>query len=422
MRGCFVLLTLTLSALAQKSSPPAIPPGVPLRVALDRKVAIKHVGEAVHGRLVEPVYVFDRLALPAGSIVEGHIAEIGGIPFRRRLISILSGDFTPPREVRAQFDAVVLSDRTRLPLRTFPARGTAHTVRIVMRGQKPKEHASALDKWAAVRAFRQPGKLTRLKSRLFAMLPYHRRAWPAGTMFDALLQQPLTAPLSHADVQADQPAVAGSAAEAISARLLTPLSSATARRGAQVEAVVTRPLFSAAHRLLIPEGSRLLGEVVKARPARRLHRSGTLLFVFHEVHVQPGAVQSIQGYLEGVQADYDAHLALNSEGAAHVASPKTRFIFPAIAASVAGLSFHQDYNAQGVPDRDSAGRAESGAVGLGLIGTLVAQIGPRAVASGIAVAGAAWSVYATFIARGANVVLPANTAVRINLKARAGVN
>ena len=130
------------------------------------------------------------------------------------------------------------------------------------------------------------------------------------------------------------------------------------------------------------------------------------------------AAQGVQGYLEGVEADFNAHLVLDAEGGTHVDSPKTRFIFPAIAAAVAGLSFHQDYNAQGVPDWDIGGRAESGAVGLGLIGTVLTQVGPRAFASSIAITGAAFSVYSTFIARGANVVLPVNTPVKISLKPR----
>jgi len=33
---------------------------------------------------------------------------------------------------------------------------------------------------AAVLAFKAPGKMSRLKSTLFGMLPYHRQAWPAG--------------------------------------------------------------------------------------------------------------------------------------------------------------------------------------------------------------------------------------------------
>jgi hypothetical protein len=142
-----------------------------------------------------------------------------------------------------------------------------------------------------------------------------------------------------------------------------------------------------------------------------------VLFVFRQLKLPAGAVEGIQGYLEGVEADFDAHLALDPEGAAHATSPKTRFIFPAIAMAVAGLSFHQDYNAQGVPDRDMAGCAESGAVGLGLIGTLLAQTS-RTLASSMALAGAGFSIYSTFIARGKDVVLPVNTPVKISLGTR----
>jgi hypothetical protein len=47
-------------------------------------------------------------------------------------------------------------------------------------------------------------------------------------------------------------------------------------------------------------------------------------------------------------------------------------------------------------------------------------VGPRAFASSIAITGAAFSIYSNFIGRGANVVLPANTPVKISLKARDG--
>src|ERR1035437_6953083 len=146
MRGCMILLTIAVAALAQEApvAPSAqpgttVPSGVPLRVALERRVAIRRVGEPIEGRLVEPVYVFDRLVLPAGSVVEGHIAEIGGVPLSRRLTAILSGNFTPPREVRAQFDALVLSDGSRLSIRTTPSRGTAHTMRVAKPRKKGEE-------------------------------------------------------------------------------------------------------------------------------------------------------------------------------------------------------------------------------------------------------------------------------------------
>ena len=436
MRGCVVLIIITVAALAQQAPvAPGVPPGatvpsgVPLRVALERRVRIKRVGEPVQGRVVDPIYVVDRMVLPAGSLVEGHIAEIGGVPLGRRLQAILSGNFTPPRDARAEFDALVLDDGSRLALRTSPSRGTAHTLRIAKPGKKPEDHRSTLrgardtieekDR-AAIRAFTAPGKMSRLKSTLFGMLPYHRQAWSAGTLFAGVLQQPLTGlPPVRADARTDPAAGAQPESGEVNARLLAPISSATAKRGDPVEAVVTRPVFSKDHGLLIPEGSRLFGDVVEARRARRLHRNGRVLFTFRQIKLPAGTVQSIQGYLEGVEADFNAHLALDSEGATHVNSPKTRFIFPAIAVAVAGLSLHQDYNSQGVPDQDIGGRAESGAVGLGLVGTFLAQAS-RPLASGIAFAGAGFSVYSNFIARGADVNLPANTPVKVSLKARDG--
>lgn len=432
MRGPVVLLAIAITSLAQ-TAPVAdnarpettIARGVPLRVALERRMPIKRVGEPVQGRLVEPIYVFDRMVLPAGTVVDGHVAKIGGVPAGKRVAAILSGNFTPPREVRAQFDAILFSDGSRLSLLTAPSHGTAHTNRISKPPEARTERRTARDKFngmepAAILAFKEPGKMNRLKSRLFSMLPYHRQSWRAGTLFDSVLQEPLILPeTGPIGARTNYPAGARPGAPEVRARLLTSLSSATARKGAPVEAAVTQPLFSAEHALLVPEGSRLLGEVTEVRRARFLHRNGKLLFVFHEIKLPSGTAQSIQGYIEGVEADFDTHLSLDSEGAARVDNSKIRFIFPAIAATMAGLSLHQDYNAQGVPDQDVGGRAESGAVGLGLVGTLLAQAS-RPLASTIAFTGAGFSLYSTFIARGADVVLPANTPVEISFKTREG--
>jgi hypothetical protein len=387
-----ILFTTAAAAFAQR--PATVSAGVPLRVALEHRVAIKHTGEPIEGRLADPVYVFDRKVLPAGSLVEGHVAEIGGVPLGRRLTALLSGNFTPAREVRAQFDSLVLRDGSRLSFRTLPSRGTAHTVRV---GKKRQKHDG-------------PGRISQLTTRLLGMLPYHRQAWSAGTLFNGVLQDPLLAP-GLSVVESEPPS------ETLHARLLTSVSSAAVLRGAPVEAVVTQPQFSADHRLLIPEGSRLHGQIVKAQKARWFHRNGKLLFVFRQLEVPSAAPQSIQGYLEGVEADFDAHLALDSEGATRVRLPKTRLIFPALAVAAAGLSFHQDFNAQGVPDQDIGGRAESGAVGFGLAGTLLAQASRR-LASSIAITGAGFSIYTTFIARGQEVFLPANTPITISFKSK----
>jgi hypothetical protein len=313
--------------------------------------------------------------------------------------ALLSGNLTPRRDALAQFDRLTPPGSLAVAVQTVPARGVARTARISKPGKKGAEHNGA------------PGKLSRLKSTLFGMLPYHRQSWQPGTAFTSALVDPLTGLRGSAAPPADE-----SAPQEVTARLLTPLNSATARKGAPVEAIVTRPLFSPDHRILVPEGSRLTGEVVEARRARRLHRNGKMQFVFRQIQL-PDRIESIQGYLEGFEADADANLALDSEGAARASSPKTRFIFPALAVAAAGLSLHQDYNSEGVPDQDIAGRAESGAVGLGVIGMAVAQAS-RAVASTIAFTGAAFSVYSNFIARGRDVVLPANTLVQVAFKDR----
>ena len=187
MRRGLLLLTMAATAAAQEApvAPGAQPgttvaAGVPLRVALERRVAIGRVGQPIQG-LVDPVDVFDHLVLPAGSVVEGHLAGLVGVSSSRRLAAILSGNFVPQREGRAQFDALVLSDGTRLPLRTALAIGTAHTARIANEGKKRAGHKSALERAQDSRAFGAPGKLSRLKSTLLGMLPYQRRAWRAGT-------------------------------------------------------------------------------------------------------------------------------------------------------------------------------------------------------------------------------------------------
>ena len=46
----------------------------------------------------------------------------------------------------------------------------------------------------AVLAFKAPGRLNQLKSKLFQMLPYHRQDWGAGTLFSGTLREPLVVP------------------------------------------------------------------------------------------------------------------------------------------------------------------------------------------------------------------------------------
>ena len=65
------------------------------------------------------------------------------------------------------------------------------------------------------------------------------------------------------------------------------LDSASARQGQTVDAVIAAPLFSAEHKLVLPEGTHLLGMVTMAKSARSFHRTGRLRFTFQKVELAP---------------------------------------------------------------------------------------------------------------------------------------
>src|SRR5205809_1054852 len=67
--------------------------GTPLRVALDETVAVKRVGQVVSGTLVEPLYAYDRMVLPVGTRIVGHIALLENASRLARLHAWSGGDF-----------------------------------------------------------------------------------------------------------------------------------------------------------------------------------------------------------------------------------------------------------------------------------------------------------------------------------------
>jgi hypothetical protein len=52
--------------------------GRPLRVALDERIQLKQVRQAVTGTVTQPVYAYDRIVIAAGTKVRGRVTQIGG--------------------------------------------------------------------------------------------------------------------------------------------------------------------------------------------------------------------------------------------------------------------------------------------------------------------------------------------------------
>jgi hypothetical protein len=125
------------------SIPLSVPAGTPLKVALSEEVRIRRVGQPVHGKVVEPLYAFDKLVVPAGSEVNGRVVEIEGVSKMKRTIAAMNANFSPPHQVFVDFDELVLADGRHLPLTTIVSPGSAGVLQFV--SANTKEHGGKVD-------------------------------------------------------------------------------------------------------------------------------------------------------------------------------------------------------------------------------------------------------------------------------------
>ncbi|HEY6253745.1 MAG TPA: hypothetical protein VI685_27635, partial [Candidatus Angelobacter sp.] len=407
----------------------------PLQIALDQEVRVRKVGQPIHGRLVQPVYAFDRLVVPAGAEVNGRITRIEGISGKKRVLGILNADFTPARKVEVEFNELVLADGKHVPFQAMVTRGSGHVMQLVnTKDDKKKKSAKdaaaekidqakqeARRQWReAMKQLKEPGKVHRLERYAIRQLPARPQYIDAGTIYDAELQEPLdfgsepATPQMFASIGTVPPQ-----GSLIHALLVTPLDSATTQKGAEVEAVLVQPLFDG-DRLILPQGSRLKGSVLQVRPARRLHHNGQLRIAFRQIVPPDGIAQTVVASLEGVQAGQENHVTLDSEGGAEASTPKTRYLSTGLSVALAATAFQEHHQ-----DADDVGRSQGndgvggGAAGFKLVGIalgLAVKSQPFGMAMGAY--GASRSVYSHFIARGQDVVFPKNTAMEIGIGAR----
>src|SRR3981081_2528532 len=75
----------TMTSAPLVTVPMSVAAGTPIKVALDSEVRIKTVGQLIHGKTTDPVYAFDKLLIPAGTAVNGRMAEIDDVPKTLRL-------------------------------------------------------------------------------------------------------------------------------------------------------------------------------------------------------------------------------------------------------------------------------------------------------------------------------------------------
>lgn len=444
------ILVATLKAGPHPQSRPdatvtlVVEAGRPLQVSLDRRLTIKRVGQPVTGTLVQPLYAYDRVVIPGGAVVRGRVQQLIDPSRFQRVRAWTGGDFSPHRRVVVQFDSVVLRDGSSVPIGTRvtgiiarPARDVAASNdraeadsdarRSLRRKLAARLHSAVLEgrarAHAAVSAVTSPGKLQRLRQTAIDRLPYHPQSINKGTVFALELTSPIgfgaVTPIPQAPI-----GTAPAPASVVDARLVTAMDSAKTARGTPIVAVVTVPVFSRDHRLILPEGTRLTGEVTLARKARRFHHNGQLRFLFERVQVPDREPGTLLASLHSIDTSADAHVAIDDEGGARVTSSKARFVAPALAilslrATMDHDHFHDaDGDPNDLPGAARSGRAGPRAVGsfLGfrVAGLVLGQLS-RPVGIGFTVLGVARTLYTNVIGRGHDVSFPADTTIQLQL-------
>lgn len=425
----------SVQATAPNAQPPqrvtlTVPKGTSLQVALEREVRIKSVGQSVQAQLVEPVYAFDHLVVPVGSKIRGEVTRIEPVSGGKRTLAGLDGNFTPPRKIEVRFTDLKLADGKDIPLHTIVTPGSGQVLKFVSAPDKEtkktvKDLASektaeakqqAKDQWDhAMKQLGTPGRIRRLERYAEAQLPLHYQYIPAGTMYFAELEEaldfgsePLTAQMAESLGRA---LPEGSV---VHARLLTALSSATAQKGQDVEAVLSRPLLEG-DRLILSQGSKLVGTVGQVQPARRMKKNGQLRIAFHQMVLPDGMEQKVQAALVGVQAGADGNVKLDSEGGAEATNSKSRYGKVALSLGLAAIA-SSDGDGDGGGPAVSAGNSH-GFKMVGIATTALAR--SRALSYVTGAYGAGMSIYRNFVARGHEVVFPKNTAMEIGIGTRA---
>ena len=401
-----------------------VPRGTPLQIALDREVRVKKAGQPIEGRVMQPVYAFDKLVVPAGSVAVGHISKIEPLSRKKRILSLLNANLTPAHKVQLEFDDLILPNGRRVPIDTIVAPGSGQVIHLVTAGGKqPKktlkdkaqqkiaqEKQQARQEWhTAMQEVKARGKRHRLERYALAELPVHPQYIDSGTLYFAELERPLefgSEPMSKKD--SEQLGHTPPPGSLVHALLLTPLDSGTTPKGTKVLAVISQPLFDGNHRLVIPEGSELKGDVVQVEPAWHLHHNGELRLVFHQLVPPDGLAEQVAASFEGVETNAADHVKLDSEGGAQATDPKSRYLRTSLSLAVAAFS------SSGDGDTDALNNGAGGANSFRLIGFglgLGVHYTPLGMALGAY--GASRSVYTHFLARGHEVVFPKDTAMEI---------
>ena len=447
-----VLIAVVASSVAQTSHPAfsaprsngygrnvflTVPAGTPLHLYLTKQVP-KKPGTPVQAKLMAPVFAFDRQVIPAGTEVFGQVGRVEPVAKSQRVRAILGGDFTPLRRAHVEFTTMVMPDGKTLALHTVESAGLNSLIPLsppkqqsgnssgtggVLETGKQMVYGEVNSQIANFRSIpsimRGPGKKERLYDFLMSKLPYHPQYVGNRTRFDAELSEPLE--FGAGNVTRESLVMLGSLPPAgcmAHARLVTPLGSDSSKLGEAVQAVLTEPLFTPDHKLLLPEGTRVDGAVLFARKARWFRRSGQLILdlqaldmsatlarLEHEPaeQVLPEPVAALPAAPLELRQQTQAMLD-SAEGGGQSYAPR-RTITPSVTSSMKLVVKATRYGAEW----SGAHQVSTGARlacrlfdDRGLLGVIASEAS-SSVGTAFGYYGMAWALYSNVIARGEEV-------------------
>ena len=433
------------SAQADETVALTVPTGRALRVELTENTTVHRVGQTVTGRLMEPVYAYDRIVLPVGTLVEGKITKLTQPSGFTRFRTMAGGDFSPHRTVEIRFESVI-RDGIAIPIETIAKNETPNPKHAVApapqepAGDGKMAHATAEAKSQvsaaisdvkhraadAIGEVKSPDRFDHVKTWAIDQLPYRPQVLHKGTAYDAELSTSLD--LGRATPRPPSPEGTLPPPNAVlKARLQTTLDSRATPRGSPIEAIVSEPVFADDGRLIVPEGTKLTGEVTFAEPARSFHRNGQLRFLFEQVDLPTVGATPMLASLHAADVNGDDAIALDDEGGAAVKNSKTRFVEPAIALLALRGSFDHGEGGglDGAPGHvrttsvsaqggGGFARGVSGLIGFGAIGFVVGHFSqPLGIALGIV--GSARTVYTNILGKGQEVHFAADAPIEVQL-------
>lgn len=386
-----------------------------MQVEIARHYPMK-AGELLDAQLVYPIFLDGKLIVPAGTVVRGLVTSLTP-DSRLRLQARFDGDFTPFHIAHVEFGEMMLSGQH---LRFSSSGATTGAPVLRLTAGTAAKHAFIAREWQnakqqlhdRVAYFIAPGLGNRAKLLLYHQLPYHPERIPTHTAWTFELARPL--PLPDAVLANDPPpapTIVPGKPEiwSVHALLTAEVTSAAARLGDPVQALVVEPVYDKDGQLVVPQGSMLMGKVTTAKRARSLGRNGKLRFNFLQIRFpegsMPGPSRDVEGSLGGATTQASNGLNLDVEGTVTPKS-KSSALAPLFLTFLAGRALDSDGNLV-------AGTAVS-SNGFGLAGRVVGlAAGSRNFAAGLGFYAAALSFSRNFLRDGRDVDFPKDTRIEI---------